>query len=669
MREWIITNGLGGFSSSTDIGINARRYHGLLIAPINPPGLRKLILSKVDESIEIGDKKYNLYVNSINEGEEEKSKYLQKFEKTIIPIFTYKVKNVIIEKSICMIYGKNTVAVNYRISNQKEKAKLLLTPLVNFRDFHAQTREMEFNYLQTINNGKLQLEFGNGNQKINIYVKNSKYKQYEDNIFYSMYYEKEKERGFDAYENHAIPGTFEVEIKPNEDKEITFLCSLEGKYGNTLEELEKLEGSIIIENEIKRIDKQIKESKLLECLPKQDEEKQSYIDLVNKYIIASDNFIVYRPNLKLHTLIAGYPWFLDWGRDSLIAFEGLLLLPKRYKIAEEVLLTFIINVKQGIVPNGFDEYDGHCLYNSADSSLLLFEQVQKYLKYTKNYKFVKENLYEKMKEIVKCYLEGTNIDSNNIYLDKEDYLIVSGTIDTQNTWMDAKVNGIPATPRNGKVVEINALWYNSLKIMQNLAKKFEDKESENEYKILSKKCQVSFEKLFYNENKKSLYDVIGDAKVRPNQLFAISTTYPVLKNNKEISKKIFITVTQKLLNKYGLKTLAEGEEGFEAIYEGSPLKRDSIYHQGPTWTWLLGPYYDAFNNIIAIEKDKENKEKLRRNLMQFKVNIAKTFTKEMIKGNTIGSICEIYDSTNTSTGKGAFAQAWSVSEVFRILLG
>ena len=152
-------------------------------------------------------------------------------------------------------------------------------------------------------------------------------------------------------------------------------------------------------------------------------------------------------------------------------------------------------------------------------------------------------------------------------------------------------------------------------------------------------------------------------------MFAISTTYPVLKNNKEISKKIFITVTQKLLNKYGLKTLAEGEEGFEAIYEGSPLKRDSIYHQGPTWTWLLGPYYDAFNNIIAIEKDKENKEKLRRNLMQFKVNIAKTFTKEMIKGNTIGSICEIYDSTNTSTGKGAFAQAWSVSEVFRILLG
>ena len=668
MRECLITNGIGGFSASTDIGINARRYHGLLIAPINPPGLRKLILSKVDESIIINDTKYNLYANAIQEGEEQKNKYLQNFEKTIIPVYTYKVKNVVITKSICIVYGKNTVVVNYRISNQKESAKLLLTPLVNFRDFHGQTNELKFNYTQNISKDKVQLDFGVKNGKINMYVRESAYTKYEDNIFYSMYYQKDKERGFYPTENHAIPGTFEINIKPNEDKEVTFLCSLEGEYGNNLDELEKLDGSKIIKNEAKRIEAQIKESGLIDKLPKKEEEKQSYLDLVNKYIVASDNFIVYRPNMKLHTIIAGYPWFLDWGRDSLIAFEGLLLLTKKFKIAEEILLTFIKNEKEGIVPNGFDEYDGHCLYNSADSSLLFFEQVQKYLKYTANYEFVKENLYKKMKQIIEYYVNGTNIDGNNIFLDKEDYLISSGTATTQNTWMDAKVNGKPATPRNGKVVEINAMWYNALKIMSELAKKFEEKDKQKEYNNLAKKCKESFVNKFYNPSKKCLYDVLGDDKVRPNQLFAISVTYPVLGNNKEIAKEVFVTVTQKLLNKYGLKTLAEDEEGFTAVYEGNPNERDSIYHQGPTWPWLLGLYYDSLKNIIKLEKDAENKAKLKRNLTQLKVNVAKTFTKEITKGNTIGSISEIYDSTATSQGKGAFAQGWSVAEVFRILL-
>ena len=670
MKEWVITNGIGGFAASTDLGINTRRYHGLLIAATNPPGLRKLILSKVDESIELNGKKYDLFSNASQGVITEGYKYIQKFEKTIIPIYTYKVKNVIIEKSICMLHGKNTVAIVYRVINQRAKAKLLLTPIVNFRDFHSETHDLKFRYTQKINRDKVQIDFGTEKGKINLYVEGAKYREYIDNIFYSMYYEREALRGFDAEENHAVPGTFEVEIKPNEDKEIVFFCSLDGEYGNSLEELQRLSGTKIIENEKKRINEQIKKSELINFkkLPKEEEEKQSYIDLVNTYMVASDNFIVYRPSMGLHTIIAGYPWFLDWGRDTLIAFEGLLLISKKFDIAEEVMLTFAKSVKQGIVPNGFDEYDNHPLYNSADASLLLFEVVQKYLDYTGNYNWVKENLYGTLTKIIDSYINGTNIDGNNIRFDDKMFLISAGTMDTQNTWMDAKVNGKPVTPRNGKAVELNAMWYNALKTMQNLANHYIKPVKYYEYGMLAKNCQKSFVKRFYNPYKKCLYDVLGDDKIRPNQIFAISLTYPILDCSKDMAKEVFVTVTQKILNKYGLQTLASGEEGFSAVYKGSPEERDSVYHQGITWPWLLGPYYNALKNLIKAEKDEERKNKLINTLTQFRLNTANTFTNEITKGNTIGSICEIYDSTEPSSGKGAFAQAWSVAEVFRIML-
>ena len=670
MKEWVITNGIGGFAASTDLGINTRRYHGLLIAATNPPGLRKLILSKVDESIELNGKKYDLFSNASQGVITEGYKYIQKFEKTIIPIYTYKVKNVIIEKSICMLYGKNTVAIVYRVINQRAKAKLLLTPIVNFRDFHSETHDLKFRYTQKINRDKVQIDFGTEKGKINLYVEGAKYREYIDNIFYSMYYEREALRGFDAEENHAVPGTFEVEIKPNEDKEIVFFCSLDGEYGNSLEELQRLSGTKIIENEKKRINEQIKKSELINFkkLPKEEEEKQSYIDLVNTYMVASDNFIVYRPSMGLHTIIAGYPWFLDWGRDTLIAFEGLLLISKKFDIAEEVMLTFAKSVKQGIVPNGFDEYDNHPLYKSADASLLLFEVVQKYLDYTGNYDWVKQNLYGTLTKIIDSYINGTNIDGNNIRFDDKMFLISAGTMDTQNTWMDAKVNGKPVTPRNGKAVELNAMWYNALKTMQNLANHYIKPVKYYEYGMLAKNCQKSFVKRFYNPYKKCLYDVLGDDKIRPNQIFAISLTYPILDCSKDMAKEVFVTVTQKLLNKYGLQTLAAGEEGFSAVYKGSPEERDSVYHQGITWPWLLGPYYNALKNLIKAEKDENRKNKLINTLTQFRLNTANTFTNEITKGNTIGSICEIYDSTEPSSGKGAFAQAWSVAEVFRIML-
>ena len=391
-----------------------------------------------------------------------------------------------------------------------------------------------------------------------------------------------------------------------------------------------------------------------------------YDELIKTYLIATDNFVVYRPHFGLHTLIAGYHWFLDWGRDALIAFEGLLLIPKRYEIAREVILTMTRDIKYGLVPNGYSGYDNRPLYNSVDASLLLFEEIQKYLEYTGDYEFVKEMLYEKLEQIIDNYCEGIDVDDNNIYLDS-DGLIVSGTENTQNTWMDAKYDGVAVTPRNGKAVEINALWYNANMIMHNLAKKTRHIIKARKYKELAENCKISFNNRFYNIKKKCLYDVIGDDKIRPNQLFALSLTYPIVEPTSEEAKNIINTVEKKLLNPYGLKTLAKGEENYVEIYEGSPYKRDTSYHQGITWTWLLGLYYDSLKNMEK-EAEGEEKNQLQEKIKKFVDKTNKTFKKEIYENGCIGSIAELYDSKKPQLPKGAVAQGWSVAEVLRICL-
>ena len=682
MKEFVLTNGIGGFAATTDNGgMNTRRYHGLLIAAIEPPMKRTLILSKIDECIEINGKKYNLYTNEANGTISNGYKYQTSFEKNLAAIYTYKVKDVTIEKTICMINNKNAVVVTYKIINKKNKVKLILTPIVNCRDFHSLNHSNTFEFKQEYSDDLLKIDLYN-DIHTNIYVENGKYTKHDNDMFYGMHYSKEEERGFDCDENHYIPGTFEIEVKPNEDKKINFVCSIEGKYGLTPDEIKATDGDKVIKAENNRINKQIKQSKLLDKYEenminakKSVENRILYDDLVKDYIIASDNFIVYRDSNSLHSVIAGYPWFLDWGRDAFIAFEGLLLVSKRFNIAREVLLTFANYLNEGLIPNGFSEYDGQPLYNSVDASLLFIDAVDKYITYTKDYKFVEKNLFKSMKQIIRNYTKGINLSDNNIYLDKKDYLLASGTNTTQNTWMDAKSNGVAVTPRNGKAVEINAMWYNALKIMDKLNKKFKGKTTQ--YNNMAEKCKKSFKERFYNNKKNCLFDVIdvngeennNDAKVRPNQLFAISMTYPVLDSDDDVAKKVFVTVTKKLLNKYGLQTLAKNEEGYAAIYEGNPSERDSIYHQGITWPWLLGLYYDSMKKMTLNCEEKAMKKELEKELLLFRMTTANTFTNEMKNGNTIGSISEIYDSKNSKHGKGAFAQAWSISEIFRIIFG
>ena len=656
-RDWIITNGIGGFCSQSALGCNTRKYHGLLIAPLTPPARRFLILSKLDESIETNGTKYNLFTNMANGEISEGYKYLVDFKKEYIPIFTYKVENIIIKKFICMDYGKNTVVVYYQIKNQNAEAKLTLAPVVNFRDFHSINKDHQFNAEQLHSGNKVRVVLEkNSETPIYMNCSDGRYFKHIDDTFRNMYYLREEERGFEAEENHYVPGVYSINLEPNEEKEITFVCSLE-------ENIEEIDGIKVINKELLRMTGIIYDTGIIQNSKMNDKK----LDMLKALILATDNFIVNRPSFGLHTVIAGYPWFLDWGRDSLISFEGLLLLTKRYELAKEVLLTNIRDIKYGLVPNGYSGYDNRPLYNSADSSLLLIEQVYKYLKYTNDNEFIKEAIYPSLVKIIDAYSDRIDVDGDNIYLDKEDNLLYAGTENTQITWMDVKIDNHAITPRNGKTVELNALWYNALKIMARLAEKYENKQLCRKYLEMAEKTKKSFDEKFYNEEKHCLYDVLGDSKVRPNQLFALSLSHPIV-DNAEIAEQVLDTVENKLLNKYGLKTLSSDEDGYVDVYEGSAYKRDLSYHQGITWPWLLGLYYDALKNTMIIEKNRTKKQELEEKITKLVYTTKETFKAEMFERSSIGTISEIYDSTEPYEERGAFAQAWSVAEIFKIVL-
>ena len=659
-REWILANGTGGFCSTTIIGANTRRYHGLLVAPLVPPAQRHVLVSKVDESIEINGNTYNLYTNLCKNFISDGYKNLESFEKEILPVFTYKIQDVKIVKTISMIYGRNTVVLQYKIKNGKNKSIFKLAPILNFRDFHKMNTDHNFTLKQECTKNKVRVEIdGNASIPIYLFTTDGIYIEHNNDIFKNMFYLKEEERGFFAEENLIVPGRYEIELKPRELKEITFVASLED---NT----EQIDSNKVFKEEIDRVQNIIENTELLKNKTKLTKQEKDYNNLMKELIIASDTFVLNRPTFGTHSLIAGFPWFLDWGRDAMISYEGLLLLTKRYDLAREVLLTFTRDVKFGLVPNGYSGFDNRPLYNSADASLLLFEQINKFLQYTKDYEFVRNNLYDKLKDIIENYVKGIDLDNNNIHLN-DDGLISSGTPETQNTWMDVKIGNYAVTPRNGKVVEINALWYNALRTLENLAIKFEDKKQADFCKKMSSKTKKSFQEKFYNKKKKSLYDVLGDDKIRPNQLFSISTTYPIIKPASEIGKTIFKTVKTKLLTKYGLRTLAKGEKGYIPRYEGDVYKRDTAYHQGIVWVWLIGLYADSFKNIIDDEKDRLEKEKLIIEYEKFIKSVFTTFKTEINNPEGIGSISEVYDSQAPFKPGGTFSQAWSVSEILKII--
>ncbi|ODM26037.1 glycogen debranching protein [Clostridium sp. Bc-iso-3] len=629
-REWLLTNGIGGFSSSTIIGSNTRRYHGLLVASLKPPVSRHLILSKIDECVTIDNESFNLFSYEVPGFIMNGYHHQERFEYNLHPKYIYRVKDVYIEKEICMVYGENTVAVVYHVINGASRTNLRLTPLVNFRDYHFNSSRAYMNFDRKSKKDVLIVRPSCYDIDISLYLSDGKFTELNDAWFYNMDYAVERERGLASTEDHYIPGYYDIEIEPMEEKYITFIATVE-------KNISQKDGLQIIEKENNRLHKLI--------------DKAGYKDeLAKRLVLAADDFIVHRESTNAKTIIAGYPWFTDWGRDTMIALTGLTLSVRRFEDAKEILYTFSKYVKDGLIPNMFPDAGHEPPYNSVDAALWYFEAVNKYIKYTHDYKFIKEHIYEGLKEIIDYYSKGTHF---NIKADK-DYLITAGDEHTQLTWMDAKVGDWVVTPRHGKAVEINALWYNALKIMSSLSKHFE--EDAGLYDEMAEKVKKSFVDSFWNEEKNCLYDCLTqsykDDKIRPNQILAISLSNPIIEGDK--AKSIVDTVLKELYTAYGLRSLSPREKEYVGVYAGDQYKRDGAYHQGTVWTWPLGQFITAYLKVNNYSP--QAKKMALRFIEPFK---------DHLQDACLGSISEIFDGNEPLIPRGCFAQAWSVAEILR----
>lgn len=613
-KEWLITNGIGGFASSTIIGANTRKYHGLLVASLKDEENRMFILSKINEYISINGTEHTISSNECHEYIQKGYTFQKKFIKEYLPEFFYIVEDVAIRKKIAMVHGKNKVVVEYDIENDNGfNVEVKLMPLVNYRSYHNTSDAKGYNQ-KYYDDLFIELEKG---YVLKIHVDESSYESFQ-NVFYDdMYYRIENERGLDDTEKQNIPGVFKIDIPPREGKKIIFTA-----------EVEKENEFVIPERQIDEIkQEEIRLKKVCRIASAKDE-------ITKDLVIAADNFIINKNSNK--TIIAGYPWFSDWGRDTFIAFENLVLKTNRYSDAKDIVLYFSKYIKDGLVPNFVNDFGGQA-YNSVDSSLWYIEAVYKYYKYTNDTATI-ELIYPKLKEVIDSYIKGTLY---NIKMDS-DGLIMAGDASTQLTWMDAKIGDVIPTPRYGKAVDINALWYNALKIMEELSSLLKMKFDFE----LSKKVKQSFKK-FYADS--GLLDTIEpfNSQIRPNQLFAIGLTFPVVTGDK--AKEILDFVTEKLYTNKGIKTLDASDENYKSKYEGDVYKRDMSYHQGTIWPWLLILYTEAYERIYM--------RRLRVKSLD-----------EFITDRCVGNVSEIYDAEEPRCAKGAFAQAWSVAALIRIIM-
>ncbi|RCX11282.1 putative glycogen debranching enzyme [Anaerobacterium chartisolvens] len=630
-KEWLLTNGIGGFASSTIICANTRRYHGLLVASLKAPVERHLILSKIDECFTINGKDYNLYSFQTPDYIMRGYYNLQRVSINPLPTFTYSVEDAFIEKKICMVYGQNTTVIQYRIINGAAEANLRLTPLINFRNYHHSSRSefLKFDVSKAPNGAIIKPAYFNTD--ISLLCGEGEFTVWDGCYFFNMYYEAERERGLDYIEDHYIPGCFDIKLKSYEEKHVTIIATLE-------KEVKDCCGEKLISAEEKRL------KALVSTAGYGDE-------LADRLVMASDAFIVHRESTKSRTILAGYPWFTDWGRDTMIAFTGITLATKRFEDARDILYTFSRYVKDGLVPNVFPDDESHePAYNSVDAALWYFEAVNKYIEHTDDLKFINENIYMVLKDIIGHYIKGTRF---NIAMDS-DYLISAGQAGIQLTWMDAKIGRWVVTPRHGKAVEINALWYNAINIMERLAGLNGD--DAGYYRSIAEKARKSFEAAFWNNRKQCLYDVVindyRDSSVRPNQIFAVSLSYPVISGEK--AKKLVRKVWKELYSTYGLKSLCGSDRNYRGIYTGDIHSRDSSYHQGTVWTWPLGHFITAFIKAYG------NTESNRRLALKFIEPL-----RDHLSDGCIGSISEIFDGDGSNAPKGCFAQAWSVGEILR----
>lgn len=626
-KEWLETNGIGGFASSTIAGLNTRRYHGLLTAATHPPLGRFVLLSKFEEtviaagsSVEISCNEYPGTIHPTGH------LYLEAFRLDPFPVFTYHAGDLVVEKRVFAVQGENTTIIEYEANLP---CTLELRPLIAFRDYHSLTHRNE----------ALNRDVEEAPQLVTIrpypelpvlhFAHNATEIKVTGQWYSNFLYPVEQERGLDYQEDLFNPFLMRFELSHSQAASI--VVSTERRNAKDAEGLRALQ--------IER------RAKIRATIPAENTFAQTLAS-------AADQFIVPRENLQ--TVIAGYHWFSDWGRDTLIALPGLTLATGRVETARNILLAFAGAVSEGMLPNRWPDAGEKPEYNTADATLWFFEAIGAFVRYTNNYEYLRSILWATLNNIIDWHIQGTRFGIRM----HENGLLQCGEPGSQLTWMDAKVNGIPVTPRLGMPVEIQALWYNALRLMEHFSSELGEFRKAETYGAMAAKAQQAFGPLFWNEAASCLYDVVNgdsrDASIRPNQIFAVSLTYPLLTG--ERARQVVDRVQRDLLTPFGLRTLSPEDSRYVGRYEGNPSTRDAAYHQGTVWPWLLGPFITAYLRVH--ENSAEAIEQARAWLHAIE---------EHLDGAGLGQIPEIFDGDPPYHARGCIAQAWSVGEILRVL--
>ena len=635
-KEWLVTNGLGGFASGTVGGPLTRRYHGLLIAALNPPLGRTLLVAKLDDTASYGGRDYPLFTNRWAGGLEEPDGFrnIERFHlEGTTPVWTFALAEALLDKRIWMQRGANTTYVRYDLRRATAPLTLTAKALVNYRDYHGATRGGWGMQVEKVEHG-LKITAFNGSAPFYLLSDGATAEPGHDwinNFSLSV----EQYRGFDGLEDHLLAGVFTAALQPGQS--LTFVFSTELTPN--------LDGAIAYD-ECATHESGIAQAGMIHNQGGMDVGWS--ISQVQHLFLAADQFIVNRatpddPDGK--TVIAGYPWFGDWGRDTMISLPGLTLVTGRPQIARSILLTFARFVDQGMLPNRFPDAGQTPEYNTVDATLWYFEAVRAYYETTHDHELLKK-LFPVLKDIVEWHGRGTRY---HIHVDPEDGLLYAGEPGVQLTWMDAKVGDWVVTPRIGKPVEINALWHNALRLMADFARRFNEPDS---YTTMADRVQASFGKFWYGAGG-YCYDVVGgpegdDSSLRPNQLFAVSLPHSPLTSARQ--KSVVDTCARHLLTSHGLRSLAPSHPSYIGHYGGDQRQRDGAYHQGTVWSWLIGPFISAH---LKVYNDPQT---------------ARSFLEPLLhhlNDHGLGSVSEIFDGDPPFTPRGCIAQAWGVAEVLR----
>ena len=640
-REWLETNTLGGFACGTVAGANSRRYHGLLTAALTPPGGRALLLSKLEETLIIGDQRFDL---STNEYGGEGTIHPRGFELLVnfrldpFPTFVFEVQGVGIEKAVFMLHESNSTQVEYRMlyAPAGVQAELEVRPLIAFRDYHATTHE----------NPALDARFDSVENMVSVepypglprlYLAHNASRVVPQGCWYRNFlFRVERERGLDFEEDLFNP--LMLRWKLDKWQSAVVIASTEAH--------DIREAPANRSRELERRDN------LAQRAPIRD-------SFVRALATAADQFLARRDDGW--TVIAGYPWFTDWGRDTMISLPGLTLCTGNLSVAREILRTFSSHVSQGMLPNRLpnrlnnphspDSSD----YNTADATLWFFEAARAYAAASGDYDLLQDELYPVFADIIEWHVRGTRYGIRM----EDNGLLHAGEPGVQLTWMDAKIGDHVITPRSGKPVEIQALWHNALKIMEDLSNRFGRPDDRARYAGMATLTQWSFQRLFWNKDANCLYDVINDegtadGSIRPNQIFATSLPFTMLPP--ERARAVVATVERELLTPFGLRTLSPGDPNYVGAYQGDQPGRDAAYHQGTVWPWLLGPFVSAYVRVNGgTQEARERAGQMLRGL------------EPHLNEAGLGQISEIFEGNAPHRPCGCFAQAWSVAEVLRAL--